>query len=367
VIRAELSIAAIGAGLILVFGVLWDAFETTILSRRVSRGNRFTTIFYRLTWPIYRWAARRIPEGNRRENFLTIYGPLSLLLLIALWAAALVVAFALLLWGTGAAAASGSGGNGFFTSLYMSGTTLFTLGLGDVTPHSTAGRIITVFECGIGLGFLALMIAYLPVLSQAFSAREGNIALLDARAGSPPTATELLRRHGVDHAAESLIDLLRDWERWSAQLLESHVSFPVLAFYRSQHDNQSWVAGMTAMLDTCALILSTDEAPDQRLARQARLTFAMARHAVADMCRVRNRRPLRVVADRLSAGEFGRMVQSLAETGVAIAHASLAGPVLADLRAMYEPYVHSLSDFLLMPLPPWVAAAPPRENWRTNV
>ena len=140
----------------------------------------------------------------------------------------------------------------FFVDLYMSGTTLFTLGIGDVTPQSPVGRIITVTESGIGLGFLALMISYLPVLSQAFSPREVSISLLDARAGSPPVrlgaaaaARERLARRSRRSSATGSAS--------SAQLLESHVSFPVLAYYRSQHDNQSWVAAMTAVLDTCAL------------------------------------------------------------------------------------------------------------------
>jgi hypothetical protein len=365
VFRAELSVAALGVGAALVLLVLFDAFETTVLSRRVSRGNRLTTMFYRLTWPLFRTAARRIQPGNPRENFLTVYGPLSLLVLIALWAAGLVVAFGLVHWAVAAGNPPGVP-RSFPGSVYLSGTTLFTLGLGDVTPHTNAGRAITVLESGIGLGFLALMIAYLPVLSQAFSLREGNIALLDARAGSPPTAAELLRRHGVDDEAEALIDLLREWERWSAQLLESHVSFPVLAFYRSQHDNQSWVAGLTAILDTCALLLSSAGSLDRRLERQARLTFAMARHAVADMCRVLRRRALPIAQDRLPAASFERLVRSLAEAGGPQPD-RVSRTSLDELRGLYEPLANTLSNFLLMPLPPWCPAEPPRDNWRTNV
>ena len=136
----------------------------------------------------------------------------------------------------------------------MSGTNFFTLGLGDVTPTTTSARVLTTVEAGMGFGFLALVIGYLPVLSQAFSRRESAIALLDARAGSPPTAAELLRRRGGRRPSPGR--LLNDWERWSAEVLESHISFPVLAFYRSQHDNQSWVAALTTVLDTCALVIT---------------------------------------------------------------------------------------------------------------
>jgi hypothetical protein len=365
VTRAEFSIATIAAGSSLLLATLWDAFETMVLSRRVSRGNRMTVLFYRLTWPSWRAIARRLPPGNRRENFLTVYGPLWLLLLIALWALSMVLAFALLQWGVGSRMASPEGGgDSFFTTLYMSGTTLFTLGLGDVVPHSPAGRFVTVFESGIGLGFVALVIGYLPVVSAAFSRREASIALLDARAGSPPTAFELLRRHLGDGGHDALVELLGDWEHTAAELLESHVSFPVLAFYRSQHDNQSWVAGMTALLDSCALILSV---VDTDCRRQARLTFAMARHAVADMCRVLATTPGAPEPDRLPAADLARLRDRLVAARIPLRSDPDSSAKLVEMRGMYEPLVASLSALLLMPLPPWMPPAGTQENWLAHI
>ena len=138
-------------------------------------------------------------------------------------------------------------------------------------------------ESATGFGFLALVIGYLPTLLQAFSRRDANVTLLDARAGSPPTAVELLRRHASAHGREALHELLRDWERWSAELLESHLSYPVLCYFRSQHDNQNWLAALTTILDTCALaIVGMENVPR----RQAQLTFAVARHAVVDLAQI---------------------------------------------------------------------------------
>jgi hypothetical protein len=364
VIQAEISVALLVVGILLLAATLWDAFETMVLSRRVSRGNRLTVLFYRLTWPPWRSLARRMASGNRRENFLTVYGPLWLLLLIALWALSMVLAFALMQWGSGSRMAAPDGSDSFLTTLYMSGTTLFTLGLGDVLPHSGAGRFITVFESGIGLGFVALVIGYLPVVSAAFSRRESSIALLDARAGSPPTAVELLRRHLGDGGSEDLHVLLRDFERWAAELLESHVSFPVLAFYRSQHDNQSWVTGMTALLDACSLILAVVKTDCQR---QARLTFAMARHAVADLARVLRTRPRSPVPDRLPAESLVLLRRELTAARVPLRDGAEADAKLVELRQMYEPLVESLSRLLLMPLPPWLPPAKARENWMAQI
>jgi hypothetical protein len=241
-------------GVAVLLGVLWDAFETIVLPRCVGRRVRLTRSFYRLTWLAWRALGRRLRPGNFRGNLLSVYGPLSLLFLLATWAVLLIVAFALIQWGAGDQLNVPAGVHGFAADLYYSGTTMFTIGLGDLAPRSTTARILTVLEGGTGLGFLALILGYLPVMAQAFSRREANISLLDARAGSPPSAAELLKRHSGPDAYDALERLLSEWERWSADLLETQISFPALVYYRSQHDNQSWISALTTILDTCALI-----------------------------------------------------------------------------------------------------------------
>jgi len=253
---------------------------------------------------------------------------------------------------------------GFAASLYFSGTTLFTIGLGDVAATSEIGRFLTVLEGGTGLGFLALVIGYLPILSQAFSRREVNISLLDARAGSPPTAAELLRRHAHPDGGEGLAQLLDEWERWSADLLETHISFPVLAFYRSQHENQSWVAALTTVLDVCALIIAGLE-PGPR--RTARLTYAMARHAVVDLSRVFYQPPKSPNPDRLPAEELGKLRAALIATGRTLPAEKRVEEKLTRIRETYEPYVNALGEFLLMPLPRWSAPERLRDNWERTV
>ena len=268
------------AGLAIVLIVLWDAFETIVLPRRVTHPFRLTRLFYRTTWRPWRAVARQIRSGRNRETFLSFYGPLSLLFLFVVWAIALIFGFGLLDF---SAASRDLSPMPLWTGVYLSGTTFFTLGLGDVTPHSSVERFLAVAESGLGFGFLALVLSYLPVIYQAFSRREVSIVLLDARAGSPPTATELLRRHpGADGLAE-LQSLLRQWDRWSAEILESHVSYPVVSYFRSQHNNESWLAALGAILDASALLIASVE---NTCSRQARLTFAMCRHTVVDLAQV---------------------------------------------------------------------------------
>ena len=202
---------------------------------------------------------------------------------------------------------------GFGAYLYFSGTTFFTLGYGDMVPTGAAGRALSVVESGVGFVFLAVMVSYLPVLYQAFSRLEITIALFDARAGSPPGAGELLRRLAAGRSPSGAGPFLVEWERWAADLLESHISFPVLSYYRSQHENQSWVGSLTAILDTSAMLLAGVDGPDSY---QARLTFAMARHAAVDLALVFQTRPRPPQPDRLPEADFARLRKSLCGAGV---------------------------------------------------
>jgi Ion channel len=351
---------AIVIGSLLLLFVLWDAFETVVLPRRVSRRFRLTRAFYRLTWAPWRAIARGRRPGIARENFLSIYGPLSLILLLGLWATGLIFGFALLQWGLGTRLQTPAGLRGFAADLYYSGTTLFTLGLGDVSPTAGTGRLLTVVEGGTGFAFLALVIGYLPTMYQAFSRREVNISLLDARAGSPPAAVELLRRHAGADGGEALDALLIEWERWSADLLETHISFPVLAYYRSQHNNQSWVAALTTVLDVSALIIAgLEKGP----VRTARLTFAMARHAVVDMSMVFGQQPRPVNPDRLPPAELSQLREALAAAGHVLPPGQGVDDKLRHLRQMYEPYLNALGQFLLMQVPEWRPRASAKDNW----
>ncbi|HEX8164077.1 MAG TPA: potassium channel family protein [Pyrinomonadaceae bacterium] len=357
------SMIVVAASLALVFVVVWDAFETIVLPRRVTRRVRITAAYYRVTWRPWRDLSLMVRGKKRRETFLSVYGPLSLVFLIALWAVGLVFAFGMLHWSAGTRLNVADGAQRFTTYLYMSGTTFFTLGFGDVTPLDAPGRFLAVVEAGMGFGILAIVIGYLPVLYQAFSRRESNISLLDARAGTPPTAGELLRRHGRGGGIGELVKLLEEWERWAADLMESHLSYPVLCFFRSQHDNQSWLASLTTILDGCALVMV---GVDGATTWQAQLTFAMARHAVVDLSQIFNLTPAPWSEARLRPETLARLRSGLAADGVSLRDGPGSEEKLASLRRMYEPYVSSLSAHLAMPLPAWVDARASVDNWQTS-
>ena len=368
---------ALLAGLLCCGGVMLDAFQTIILPRRPVGRFRITRFFYRITWKPWVWLAKRTSGDRQRDQFFSVFGPMSLLFLLVLWAVMLTVGFALLFFAMGTPFLDAGAGTGhhWWTQLrtdgYVSGTTLTTLGPGDVVPRKHAARWLMIVESGTGLGFVAMVIGYIPVLYQAFSRREVSVALLDARAGSPPTASEMLRRHAFDGGQAALIALLAEWERWAAELLESHISYPILCYYRSQHDNQSWLAALTAVLDACALLIATTLGPEgQDAARQAQLTFALGRHALIDLGHVFH---LESEEERwVAQGDTGRLTPELyrqlcaaaGEVQIRLCGDPSTEERLRALRLLYEPSAMALASFLQMSLPKWIAESHKNDPWR---
>jgi ion channel len=352
---------------VLLFGigvtaaVLWDAFETVLLPRSILRRLRLARAYFYATWRPWAFAATWFASEPRRERFIAVYGPLYLLGLTVIWACGLIGGFAIVQWGAGSRLHSPDGPVGFLDDLYMSGSTFVTLGLGDIRPIGRLARLLTVAEAGTGFAFLAVVVAYFPVLYQSFSRREVRLTVLDAWAGSPPVAAEALRRLGEAHETRALDAFLKDWELWCSETLESHISYPAVAFFRSQHQRQSWVAALTAILDLTALVIAgIDGVPTW----QARVTFAIARHAAVDLAQIL--RAPRGAIDRLPPADLERVRRQLEAAGLRPDRSPAADAHLRELRGSYEPYVNGLGQLLAMPLPPWLRDGTQRDNWQTS-
>ncbi|HEY2177325.1 MAG TPA: potassium channel family protein [Caulobacteraceae bacterium] len=350
--------AALVGGFVLLALILQDAFEVMLLPRRLMRRWRLTRGYFRFAWGVWRSLGSMAREGARRERFLSIFGPMSMMMLFALWAGGLILAFALIQWAIqrslGFTATLGD-------QIYLSGVTFFTLGYGDEIPRGAWGRILAVIEAGVGFGLIAVVIGYLPVLYQLFSRREAHVIQLDARAGSPPSASVMLRRHAESAGLDKIDEVLRAWEIWGSELLESHLSYPMLAFYRSQHDDQSWLAAMAAVMDTCALILVgvEDIGP-----LQARMTFAMCRQVLVELVRSLDLPATRSQpSERLTGPEFDAMIEELQGVGLRWSGDPGAEEILTTARATYEPQLDSLADYLLISVPRWVGFAETPDHW----
>ena len=348
-------------GLVLVTLTLLDAFEVVLLPRPVRRRWRINRMFFEAAWAAWSWIARRLPPGRRREDFAGVFGPLSMVALFSAWAILLMFGFGLLHWSLQQLL----GGDPPMTlaqAMGVSGDAFFTLGYGDVVPHHASGRLLVIFEAGTGFGFIALTISYLPVLYQHFSRRDYQLVELAARAGTPPTVAGLLAWHAAVDDPAAFLAWLRDWELWACDLVESHAAYPMLAFYRSQHEGHSWLAALAVLLDVCALGIAGDEAGGPP---QAAATFAAARRA------------LRVVAGSLGvAVPSASVVAEGAPDAADVAHLT---PVLralwpgrgADagtaerlgrLRRTCRPHLRALAAYLLLDLPEWGDAPSPRRS-----
>jgi hypothetical protein len=339
------------AGLLIWCGVLWDGFATIILPRTVAPMRRASGRFYKWSWTLWAAMGRRIRQPGFRLTFLAVYGPLSVMLLLVLWAGLTIVAFALVHHGLGSRFQAPAGTVGFGTLLYMSGSAFLTLGLGDLSNPDPIARWFILLEAGTGYIFLALIITYMPVLEQAYGAREVSNLLIHSRAGRPPSAIKLLHRYSGAVGSEILRGNLREAERWMSEIIQNHLAHPVLAFYRAQHSGQSWLVSLTTVLDTCALLVAGG---DGVLAAQARITYRMGLRLLKDLTNALNLTVDLRCPVRLSTAELPAVLAAVKGSQLSLNLGPGAAIQLLRLTRRYDVYLVHLSACLVMPLPPWI-------------
>jgi len=348
-------------GGVIVVLMLFEIFLAFLLPRRVKRDPRLARRVAIYLWYPWRWIARHLPD-QLGDTLLGIYGPFALLLDLALWVLGLMVGYACLQWAGHTRLGLPDGD--FGAALYFSAATFVSSSTGGLHSSDTYARVIQVMDAASGLGVLTIVIAYLPSLYQAFSRRETTVSQLDARAGSPPSAGRLVVRAAERGGWPAVNDYLRSWEEWSAELMETHLSYPQLAFFRSQHVNQNWLSALCTILDACALAVSA--APRGSVA-EARFTYAISRHAVADLSYTFRVRPVAPDPDRLPAADFAALLGELRASGVELgAEPEAIRAQLERMRKLYEPYVAAIAGFVELRLPPWLAPEDPTDNWRTT-
>jgi Ion channel len=340
---------ALPGGVFVLGTTLLDLFRTLVMPRAARGRWRLSRLTFIALWRPWRWLALRARTANGRERFLAAASPMSLFVLLGTWAALSVVGYALVLWSPAFVnGVQGADGKGFSTLLYFSGTSFFTLGFGDVVA-SGASRAIVVLEGATGLGLIAVVIGYLPVLYQAFNRREVGILLLDARAGSPPSGPELVRRAGGVGVKRSLPQLFREWERWAADILETHLSYPFLAYFRSPHDNTSWVTSLGAVLDGATLVLSS--VADEPCVEAASMLYATGTHAVEDLFyyfRIPERPGM------IERAEFDRVFEDLEAAGVPLKDPDESWKIFTEMREAYGSRLNALAVRVTAPPAQWI-------------
>jgi hypothetical protein len=342
--------------------MLIEIFASFLLPRRVKRYPRIVRLVFIYMWGPWRKVARMLPD-QLGDTWLGLYGPLGLLVDLALWIVGLMVGYACLQWAGGSHLLATSTAD-FGQDFFFSAASLVSSGTGTLSAHSTFARVIQIIDAASGFAVLTIVIGYLPALYQAFSQRESTVSQLDARAGSPPTAGRLIVRSTEHGGWSRLNDYLSEWETWAAELMETHLSYPVLAYFRSQHLNQNWLSALCTILDASAF--ATAAAPAGSV-DGARLTFAIGRHAVADFSYTFRTATVAPSVDRLPKADFDQLIAVLRQMKVELgAEPALIHERLTKMRAFYEPYVNALALRFDLPLPEWMAPESPTDNWRTT-
>ncbi|MGP8241485.1 MAG: two pore domain potassium channel family protein [Solirubrobacteraceae bacterium] len=356
----RILVGVLGGALVLL--MLVEIFVVFLLPRRVKRDPRIVRSVFAYTWRPWRRLARTLP-AQAADTMLGIYGPFGVLLNLVLWVVAMMLGYACLQWAGGSHLA-GAQRVGFGEDFFFSAATMASSGTAGLSAHGTFARAVQVIDAGSGLAVIAIVIGYLPALYQAFSRREATVSQLDARAGSPPSAGRLVLRSTQRGGWPALNRYLSEWETWVAELMETHLAYPVLAYFRSQHVNQNWLSAMCTVLDACAFTVAA--APPGTV-DSARFTFAIARHAVVDLGYSFHVDPTAPALDRLPAGDLEDMLRQLREVGVEPdADLATVKERLGRMRALYEPHINALGERLELSLPQWLAPESPSDNWRTT-
>lgn len=338
---------ALPAGIVILVWTLLDVFRTLVMPRAARGRLRLSRVLFRAMWRPWRWVGLRRKTVQGRERVLATAAPFFFFVLLVGWVSLALLGYALLLWSPAFVHGMGPGEVSFGDALYTSGTSLFTLGFGGGVATGWT-RAIAVVAGATGLGLFAVVIAYLPVLYQAFNRREVGVLLLDARAGSPPSGPELLHRMGSAGAASSLPELFAEWERWVADVLETHMSYPLLAVFRSPHDETSWITSLGSVLDAATLIItSVEDEPDER----ARLLYGTGVHAVEDLFYYLRLTEREAVIGR---DEFEDVLQDMKDDGFSVRPVDDAFARFTEKRAKYAPRLDAIAVMLAAPPGLWI-------------
>jgi hypothetical protein len=351
-------------GLVLILAMLSEFFVAFLLPRRVKRDPRLARGIYQALWRPWRATAAQLSPATE-DTVLGFFGPLALIIELVVWVLGIMVGFALLHWSFGSKL--GAGTHTFGDDLYFSSGAFLSAAVSG-TPVGSAAKALSLAEAATGVGVLFIVIGYLPSIYFAFSRREVAVSQLASRAGTPPSALHMLRRISEGERWEQLRDYLGEAEGWVAEMMETHLSYPLLAYYRSQHVNQNWLAALTTIVDTSAAIVAA--LPEGRPA-VAEQTYAIGRHALSDLAHTF--RVPAAEADRLTDDVFHDIWEALEshpwrEERI---DAETMRRRLDHLRSAYEPNAIGLSIALALPVPGWAPGeggrrAPRRRSRREN-
>jgi len=334
------------AGVIVLVLVLADVFETVVVPRPSPGFHRLSRYLVRSTWRVWRWIGARTRKGLKRDEFYGLYAPGVIVLLLVTWMALLVLGFGLLFHALRTELVPVPQNLG--SSLYFAGTSILTLGFGDVVAQGAVARAVSLVAAASGLGLVALVITFLFSLYASYQRRESLVVTLSGRAGAPPSAVVLLEAHARLDMVDQLPHLFATWETWAAEVLDSHVAYPLLGYFRSSHDNVSWLSALGAVLDACALVLTTIEGVPRG---QAELTKRGGAHLVEDIA---NTRGLQGDGSRVDRSEFDAVYERLRAAGYRLGDVDASWHRFEQGRSTYAGRLEALATYWATPATVWI-------------
>lgn len=341
-------------GVVLAFGILlliidfWDLLRSLVVPRPWARGPFVLVV--RAVRQAVRLTIEKVESFETRDRLLALLEPLLILFRLAAWLLAAVLGFGLVIWSTQSP--------GIETALVSAGSDIFTLGF--ASPKGGGPSLLAFFAAATGLIIVALQIAYLPALYSAFNRREVLVTLLEGRAASPAWGPELLARHHLIGLESELARLYSDWEQWSADVGESHTTYPSLLYLRSPHATNSWIVSLIAVLDAAALQLSLQPGTAPGSARMCvRMGFIALRDIASVQLIPYDSDPLPDAPINLTYDDFVSGVNRLGEAGIDMERTpDEAWPHFKGWRVNYESIAYVLADRISAPPAPWAGPRP---------
>jgi len=335
-----MEVAAFLLGALLLALTLWDLFQTVVVPRPTPGRFRIARYAIRGTWPVVRSFAQGRSESTR-DLLFGMFGPAAAIMLLTLWLAGLILGYGFVLY---AIRDQLTPLPSFGTTVYFAATSVLTLGFGDIVAHGPLARILVITAAATGLGVVALVVTFLFSLYGSYQRREIDVVILQATAGAPPSAVALLEAYARLDLVDRLPEFFIGWQRWSAEVLDSHVAYPLLGFFRSSHDNLSWISSLGTVLDASSLVITTINGIPRG---EAELARRVGSHLVEDVSNLgfRYGEP-----GTLGRADFDAAWARLADVGYRLEPADTAWPRFEAARAIYAPRLEQMANY-------WATAA----------
>lgn len=335
------------AGVAIVVLVVYDLVMSVVIPRPSPGNWRISNLAFRYTWRVWRWVGLRSASPERREGILGSFAPMTVLGLLVVWVALLAIGYGVVLWSIRDELRPVP--HGPWAAIYLSAVSLLTIGFGDFVPTGPAARVVTVVEAGNGLGTVALVISMLFSLFSNFQRRESQVVMLDSVAGAPPSGLVILETARRLKMPELLDRTFEQWKEWSADVLDSHLAYPVLNYFRSSHDNESWVSALGAVLDAATLLIT---AVDGERTGSAKLMFQVGTHLVEDLSHVFGFQHEHLPG--VEREEFEAACRRLESAGYRLKPLDEAWDRFADLRSDYAVPLNQMAGYFAIPPAQWI-------------